>query len=132
MNFKSTKQESEFAALELHNKDLKNILVAIDEMVGKCFHKQITITDIYRTRDEMAAIYASVPKDKRPISSPHMFWSAADLRSFTFTPEEISTIVAYANTFKKGNIYRLVGLCHTIPGNVEHFHIQYRSLENTE
>lgn len=115
----------QFNALQQHNPKLANTLTLLSNFTRLEFKKDITLTSVFRTQAEHDALYANTPEDKRPKSSPHMFWKAADIRSKDFSDAEIKRMLTFLNcfTYTSGQ-GKPVALYHTIAGNTFHFHIQ--------
>lgn len=125
MNFKSDRIKQEYDSLTALNPKLHDILSLLFTYCLYEFNKKITLTSIFRTQAEHDALYANTPPESRPKSSPHMFWKAVDIRSTDFNDKEKQKMLAFLNcfTYTSGQ-GRPVAMCHTVAGNVEHFHIQ--------
>jgi hypothetical protein len=95
----------------------------LDNFTRLEFKKEVTITSILRTQEEHDALYAAVPAESKPPRSPHLYWSAVDIRSKDFTDAEIKRMLDFLNCFKNNN-GRPVAIYHAIPNNALHFHIQ--------
>ena len=108
------------------NRPLLKLLFDIRNYCRDNFGKDVVITMIYRTDDEQDMIYRDNPKyQKKKFKSPHQFYHALDLRSRTFTQEEIDELVQYLNdTYNDSNYYRFTAMCHNV-GHGDHFHVQY-------
>jgi len=123
----SKRLKNELYQLRTKNRELLKIILDIRDFVSDNFNKNVTITMIYRTQEEQQDIYGINTRKK----SPHQFWQAVDLRSKTFTQSEIEKIVDYLNdTYDKKNYYskfttRSTAVCHKVPGQAYHFHIQF-------
>lgn len=128
MNFKneSKRLKDEFKNLDNKNPDLYKILYEIEDYCVKNFNKSILITMIYRTQEEQDYLYRNSEKyKKRKFKSPHQFWHAADLRSWTFNEDEINLLVDYINkSYNLENYYKWTAKCHNV-GAGDHFHIQF-------
>lgn len=122
----STRLTNEFTTLLDKNKELHDIITDLCEYCYTFFKKDIVLTMIYRTDEEQDSIYKDDPKYKiKKFKSPHQFWQAFDLRSSTFTPEEIKFIEDYLNNkYNSVNFYKWTARNHTV-GLGFHFHIQY-------
>lgn len=129
MRFKTDREKTEFEQLPSYNYRLQNLLNALDIFVAMEFGKDICITSIHRTQAEHDALYANTAAAQKPVSSPHIFWEAADIRSTDFTPEEIGRMVNFLNQFKFRN-GKNVGMYHQIAGGALHFHIQYAKVRS--
>lgn len=125
MQFKTDRLREEMNQLLVKNTELWKLMDVLDVYAKLEFSKDIVITSIFRTEEENAALYAATPIDKRPARSPHMDWKAVDIRSSNFTDAEITKMLAFLNCFTNKNGKR-IALYHEIPGNVKHFHIQYK------
>lgn len=129
MKYKSQKLQAEFEELAIQNLRLQKLLTAADIFSQLEFKKELTITHIFRTPQEQLELYKLMPPDKRPASSPHMFWEAADLRSSDLSLAEIQRLVTFLNQFKYVD-NRPVALYHQIVGNAPHFHVQFKRNSN--
>lgn len=125
MKFKTQKQENEFTGLTQFNPKLSMVLLLLNQYTEIEFGRPITVTDLFRSQEDHDLLYANTTPDKRPKSSPHMFWKAADLRAKDFTEAQIKKLLVFVNcfTYTSGQ-GRPVGIYHAITGNVHHFHIQ--------
>lgn len=117
--------------LKKDNKPLLSLLFDVRNYVSKNFNKDITLTMIYRTQEEQDDIYRGKSNsggreyDKKPWKSPHQFAHALDLRSKTFTDEEIKELTEYINNKYNGdNYYKTTAIYHNV-GLGDHYHIQY-------
>ena len=126
IEFKTDRVAVEFGQLEAKNRKLHALLVDLNELVNARFEKALVITHIFRTIEEQAEIYKDSAKYKRkPFTSPHNWWHGCDLRSRTFTPEEIKWIENYLNNkYNAKNYYKKTAFNHNI-GLGDHFHLQY-------
>jgi hypothetical protein len=122
----SERLKAEWVTLASKNTLLTSLLSDLATYIRTKFNKDLIITMIYRTPDEQAEIYKDDPKFKvKPFKSPHTFWHSADIRSSTFTPEEIKQIEDYLNVkYKKSNYYGWTARNHKVGNGAEHFHIQ--------
>lgn len=112
---------SEIADLPQKNKPLYDLILDVASYCDTNFKKNIVITMIYRTQEEQYDIYGEGYTKK----SPHQFWQAVDLRSRTFTDEEIKQLVDYINKkYNDKNYYKWSAKCHNV-GHGDHFHIQF-------
>ena len=125
ITFKTDRIRDEFGQLAFKNPKLFDLLTDLKTYVEEHMHRDIVLTCILRTKEENDELYKLVPVEKRP-NSPHLGWGAVDLRSSTFSDDEIHQLVAYLNVKYKNASGKPVALFHSIPGNVKHFHIQYR------
>lgn len=123
MNFKTSREKEEYDKLVGTNTDLYTIIISLDTFCRLEFHKEITITSVFRTQEEHTALYAQTPPEKRPATSPHCKWNAVDIRSAGFEAEEINRMLAYLNQFKNVS-GKPTALYHQIAGGAPHFHIQ--------
>ena len=116
ITFKSPRIENEFKQLYNRNPRLQKVLEIAARYCELEFKKDIVITSLYRDPQEN--------KDVGGIAtSPHMTWEAADLRSFTFTDEELAKLAAFLNgiTFRNG---KKTCVYHKVAGGAYHLHIQ--------
>lgn len=127
MKFKTPRIESESHKLKVYSKDLYDILLTLDKKCQIDYGLEITLTHIFRTPEEHDALYKETASAVRPISSPHMFWRAADIRSRGFNEKQIKELVEYLNfTHRDTNAYKKTALYHKIAGGAFHFHVQYK------
>jgi protein tyrosine phosphatase len=124
MKYKSDRIRTEFGQLPYKNMPLFDIITRLDSYAQDTFNKEITLTCILRTKEENDALYASTPPEQRPKATPHVFWGACDLRSSTFSDDEIASLVAWLNSSFKNPSKAKVAIYHCIAGNAPHFHIQ--------
>jgi hypothetical protein len=122
----SERLKEEFNELAIKNVYLSRLIVDAQNYCYTNFQKNIVITMIYRTQEEQDSIYKDDARYKvKKFKSPHQFFHASDLRSSTFTPEEIKKLVDYLNlTYDENNYYKFTAMCHDV-GLGEHFHIQF-------
>lgn len=125
MQFKTDAEKHEWAELDIKNPKLHKLVALLDEYTQLNFDKEITLTEIFRTKEEFDALYSATPAEKRPADSPHCHWLAADIRSSTFSDEELDKIRIFLNTFKYKDGSKPVCLIHAIAGNVKHVHVQF-------
>lgn len=123
----SDRIKQEFGKLRRENRPLAMLLIDLYHYVDKKFQKDVVMTMIYRTQDEQDAIYRNNPRyEKRPFKSPHQFWHAVDIRSRTFSDDEIEDIENYLNSkYNDSNYYKWTARCHKVGDGAYHFHIQY-------
>jgi uncharacterized protein YcbK (DUF882 family) len=113
--------KKEFEQLKKLNPELYQLVTELSHYTQTEFGKNIVITMIYRSQKQQWEIYGKDYKKK----SPHMFWQSVDIRSKTFTKDEIDNIVEYLNSYyNQGNWYDWTAKCHTVGDGAEHFHIQ--------
>lgn len=125
MKFKTDRIKQEFQQLYTKNRKLAEVLELLNLYTSLEFQKEITVTEILRTQAEFDALYSQTPAEKRPKTSPHLFWKGADLRSRDFTDKEKEKMKTFLNCFSYASGQgRPVCIIHTIAGNVEHFHVQ--------
>lgn len=124
MKYKTDRQKDDMYKLSLENPRLYKLVNILESFTQFEFKKELTITDVFRTKAEFDALYAATPVDKRPASSPHMFWNAVDIRSSDFTENERQLMLTFLNCFKNPS-GKVTAMCHAIAGNVLHFHIQH-------
>jgi hypothetical protein len=125
MRFKTERIKKEYEELPDHNRKLIGALITLDMYCATEFGKDVCLTHVFRTKQEHDELYAQTPADKRPKSSPHMFWQAADIRSTDFTDKQIEKILKLFNcfTYKSGQ-GKPSAIYHTISGNTFHLHLQ--------
>lgn len=132
----STRLREEFKKLNTRNKQLKELVEDLALWIKTQFNKELIVTHVLRTNEEQDRIYAGTKRgsreyDKNPWISPHQVWTAVDLRTWFYTPEEIDKIVNYLNTkYKETNYYRTTAMYHEVfnskgESHGTHFHIQY-------
>ena len=134
MNFKTAAEASEYVTLGVKNPGLYLLVKDLDEFCHESFGKAITLTEVFRDRAEMRRLYGkSNPKKAETGKSPHMFWNAVDLRERDFTKPEQARMVEWLKDYDKLNQLNVMTPAksrtvwvHAIPGNVMHFHVQYR------
>ena len=122
INFKTSAERDQYVELATKNPKLSELLIDLDDMIGRNYKKNMVITSIYRSPEEQAALYAK-SAHKVP-NSPHMTYEAVDLRSWTFTDVERDEIISYLNKRYTNPDGRRVSMCHAITGGAIHFHIQ--------
>lgn len=110
------------------NPELHYLIFDLAEFVKGAFKKEITITMIDRTQAEQDELYKNDEKYKaKKFVSPHMVGAAVDIRSKTFTPEEIKRIEDYLNSkYNTSNVFKWTAKNHKVGDNAFHFHIQYQ------
>lgn len=126
IEFKTDRIKQEFEQLKTENSKLRALLVHLNEVVNARFEKNLTLTHIFRTQEQQDSFYKDSEKyKKRKFKSPHQFWHGADIRSRTFTSEEIAWIEDYLNgKYNTKNYYKWTAKCHNV-GLGDHFHLQY-------
>lgn len=126
INFKTVRIRNEYIQLHNENRDLFNLIDETCMWVSNNLQKDITITSIYRTKEENDALYAKTPKDQWPKHQPHCEWKAVDLRSYDFEPKELEAICTWINKTYPNPLKRTTAFVHEVAGNTYHFHIQYK------
>ena len=124
IKFKTEREKLEYPLLQKNNIKLFFILNDVATYVANKFKKDIVVTEIFRTEEENLAIYGYQK------SNVHMYWRGVDLRSSTFTPEEIEDVVAYVNKkypYDKKETHK-TALYHMVDNNSYHFHLQTKGL----
>jgi hypothetical protein len=124
VKFKTKRIEDEYAELDVHNPELKGLLVMLDTYSRAKFSKEIVLTHLFRTEQEQIDLYKATEVSKRPAKSPHQTWEAVDLRSKTFTKEEQNDMCKMLNETFTNPRGKTTAFVHTIAGGAEHFHIQ--------
>ena len=121
-----TRHLVEIEQLKVDNPGLMYVLEFIRNFSQNTYNKEVTVTMILRTEAEQDHLYRNSTKYKaKKFRSPHQFGQAIDLRSKTFTIQEIDALVnATNNTFNSTNAYKPTAMYHDI-GSGLHFHIQY-------
>lgn len=121
-----TRLQREFDQLSSRNKDLLEIAVDIAYYCVQNKYPDLVITMIFREEEEQDRIYRNNARyQQKKFKSPHQFWHALDIRSRTFTIEQIDKLVNYLNLkYNSSNHYRWTAKCHNV-GLGDHFHIQY-------
>jgi hypothetical protein len=120
--FKTPRIRDEYGQLPQKNERLFELVVDLAQYVQDTYKLDLTLTSIYRTAEEQAALYAQ--SQHKVLDSSHMHWKAVDLRSLVFTKPEIDAICAYLAAKWKNKDGRSVAFCHTIVGGAPHFHVQ--------
>lgn len=120
-----TRLIGEIETLKKKNKDLYNILCDVSTFCENKYNMDITVTHIFRTKEEQKEIYGN--NDKK---SPHELWLAFDLRSTTFNKEEINEIEHYINAkYNSKNYFKFTTKDHTVYKDGRsfgpHFHFQF-------
>jgi len=130
----SPRLAKEFKLLETENKNLRDLVFDLANYTLTNFNKSITLTMVIRTQREQDEIYAGKEHhgrkyDEKPWKSPHQFGQAVDIRSRTFSGEEIKLIEDYLNAkYNMTNYYKWTAKNHNV-GLGDHFHIQYYKAE---
>jgi hypothetical protein len=124
MQHKTPKIAEEFIKLEQQNKKLYDLLLLADKYSRMELGKELVLTHIFRTKAEHEELYKDTPAAKRPASSPHQIWRAADLRSTIYTDAQIKKLLAFFNTFT-GIQGKPVAVHHVVAGQQWHFHVSY-------
>lgn len=122
IDFKTPRLRQEFNELAVHNPKLKSILLLLDQFTNLAFARSVTVTELYRTPQENAALYAATGKE--PEWKPHTMWLAADIRARDFSPEQRSIIASFLNNIRVFGGQRKCAVFHEITGNVIHGHLQ--------
>jgi hypothetical protein len=119
--------KDELKILAEKNKPMHDLVYDLAEFVKSAFNKEIVITMIGRTKEEQDELYKDDARHKvKPRVSPHQLWHGVDIRSTTFTSEEIKKIEGYLNgLYNKTNVYSYTAQCHKVGAGVMHFHLQY-------
>lgn len=127
VQFKSPRIEKEYAKLSTENPELYTLIQDCNDFTYRSFKKTLTLTMIFRTPEEQDYLYKdSAAYAKRKFKSPHQFWHAVDIRSFTFTKSEITEIENWLNeTYTFNNYYKWTANCHEVGNNGMHFHVQF-------
>jgi len=121
IQFKTPRIEVEFKELFNRNRRLYQLILVAGQYSEFEFRKEVTITSLYRTPEENAALYAP---NVEPISKPHTIWQAVDLRSVIYSAPEIYKFVQFLNLWTVFDGKKLTAFCHSIPGGSQHFHVQ--------
>lgn len=122
IKFKTDRIKNEFDWKKIKPK-LIRLIELISLYVELKYKKNILITGLIRTQAEQDSIYKNNPKyKKKPWRSVHEFGRGGDLRSWTFTKEQIADIKKFANMipYRKGKNTCVV---HNV-GRGIHFHFQ--------
>ncbi len=102
---------------------LKKLIDLISLYVELKYKKNIMITGLIRTQAGQDSIYKDNPRyKKKPWKSVHQFGRGCDLRSWTFTMNQINDIKKFANMvpYREGKKTCVV---HNV-GRGLHFHFQ--------
>ena len=125
MLFKSDRIRDEWSQLAFKNLPLFDIINRLHDHVAEVYGKELVLTSILRTKEENDELYKDTPPEQRPAASPHCIWGAVDVRSSTFTDEEITSLTAWLNASFRNPSGKATALYHSIPGQAKHFHIQH-------
>lgn len=122
----SQRLKSDDTQLSVNNAYLHTLMSDLNDYTNTQFKKGIVITMIFRTPKEQDYLYRNSKKYKiKKFKSPHQFWHAVDIRSRTFTSQEIKQIVEWLNEAHNDlNYYKWTAKCHDV-GSGMHFHIQF-------
>lgn len=119
MKFKVYTLEDEFTRID---EQLRHILLWCDIYSNQYFSKDVTVTCLFRTIDDQRKLY---PDKNPPPYSSHLDGRGADLRSHSYSKDQIDQFVKAINDTFPRTDGKPTAMCHTIPGNVPHFHIQW-------
>jgi hypothetical protein len=122
----SIRLKNEYNELIEKNVGLFDLINDLCIYAKNSLREDIVITMIYRTDEEQDSIYKDDPKYiAKKFKSPHQFYHAVDIRSHTFTADEIKNIEDYLNNkYNPNNYYKWTAKNHNV-GLGDHFHIQY-------
>lgn len=123
---KDERINKELPELFKQNPAMAQLIACLTFFVEREFKKDVVVTSVYRTAQEQADLYKDVPEDKKVLNSPHCRWEAFDFRTSIFTPREKERLLTFLNCFTYQGGQRKVFMIHTIAGNVEHAHVQFR------
>lgn len=150
----------EYAGLWSRNPGLAQILEQLAHHVRRQFRKSVVLTCIQRTLGTQLTAYGRGSKQIDPRSalhqadsgawladtadrpakwallqqraSPHLFWLAADIAPWLYTPEETRQILAFLRGFDPVNALPVIPAAgsrtvwlHAAGSRGPHFHIQY-------
>lgn len=123
----SPRLKEELRRLGKENKPLLDLIVDLYHHIEDILGKDTVITMIYRTSAEQDAIYGKSKKyKKKKFTSPHQYWQAMDIRSKSFTKDEVKSIEKYLNDkYNDTNYYKWSAKDHKVGKGASHFHIQY-------
>lgn len=126
IEFDEPRDEREFKELASRNPELHQAILEANIFAFENFKKNLVVTMVFRTQAEQDYLYKNNARyKKKPFKSPHQFWHAVDLRSRTFTADEISRLEDFLNRrLNPKNYYRWTAKNHTV-GHGVHFHVQY-------
>lgn len=117
---------NEIWTLKRKNKSLLKIVFDLRDFCKKEFDKDVTITMIGRTAEEQDFLYRNSQRyAKKKFKSPHQFWTAVDIRSWSFNKDERLQLVNYINMkYNESNYFKWTLKFHTV-GSGYHGHLQY-------
>lgn len=125
MKFKTTYEQAEWDQLKATNPRLVAIVGLLDQYCLMEFKKEITLTEVFRTKAEDDALYAPTPVEQRPNNpSPHCSWRAVDIRSKDFTEAQIKKMVSFLNHITVWGGKKNCAMYHAIAGGAYHIHLQ--------
>jgi hypothetical protein len=119
MQFKTSREQSDFGQLAVENMMLKRLIVCLDNYSVAELGKEITITSIHRTEEENKACNAA--------TEIHVIWHAADVSIKDLKDWEKKRLLDFCNNnfTYRGTAGHPVALIHAVPGGVSHLHLQY-------
>lgn len=119
--------EKEHKNLKSKNEELYKLIENANDYCNKEFAKGLVVTMIHRTQAEQDYLYRNSEKYKiKKFKSPHQFWQAVDIRSKTFSQDEIDKLVKFLNEkYNNKNYWKWTAKCHEVGSNGRHFHVQF-------
>lgn len=123
----SDRLENEYRFLKDKNPELYELMTDLTVWSTRELGMPVTITMIDRTQAEQDEIYKNDAKYMaKKFKSPHQLWSAVDIRSITYTLDQIKQTEEYLNNkYNPINTYAWTAKNHKVGNNGLHFHIQY-------
>ena len=123
----SDRLENEYRFLKEKNPGLYELMTDLTVWSTRELGMPVTITMIDRTQAEQDEIYKNDAKYMaKKFKSPHQIAHAIDIRSLTYTPEQIKKTEDYLNEkYNSSNFYKWTARNHKVPGQAYHFHIQF-------
>lgn len=123
----SDRLENEYRFLKDKNPSLHELMQDLIVWSTRELGMPITITMIDRTQAEQDEIYKNDAKYMaKKFKSPHQIAHAVDIRSLTYTPDQIKKTEDYLNEkYNSINIYKWTARNHKVGNGATHFHIQF-------
>jgi hypothetical protein len=121
MKYRDDRSKKEFGMIDAR---LQAILYFVEGYTRQNFDKEITLTHLIRTKEEQDRIYGANPRYvANPWTSVHQVNRGADIRSHSFTTDEINMIVNIVNSLFVYNNNLQTCIYHDV-GAGAHIHFQ--------